>query len=230
MPTDRSRRADDGYVPDPERDTDAVIDGFFAHLAAALRGRLLPGDLIAGMRARLGEIERARSDMIVDNPSRYNLTMTAALVAAYEALRPRLGREDAIAVIQAAFTEPLGPAVRAGTRAMLDGAPDPFRAMVEVCKSREHDSFGAAFTFRRPVDDGQRYYLDVQRCFYHDVLAACGAAELTPVMCAFDKAWIEAIDPDRHGFRFDRSTTLGHGGSYCPFHFTRTRPGPAASG
>jgi hypothetical protein len=107
-----------------------------------------------------------------------------------------------------------------------DAAPDPFQAMVELCRSRERDAFGAAFTFRRPADDGQRYHLDVHRCFYHDVLAASSAAELTPVMCAFDKAWIEAIDPARHGFRFDRATTIGYGGSHCPFHFTRTRPGP----
>jgi hypothetical protein len=46
-------------------------------------------------------------------------------------------------------------------------------------------------------------------------------------MCAFDKAWIEAIDPVRHGFRFDRATTIGHGGGRCPFHFTRTSTGPA---
>ena len=62
------------------------------------------------------------------------------------------------------------------------------------------------------------------------MLAASSAAELTPVMCAFDKAWIEAIDPARHGFRFDRATTIGHGGSHCPFHFSRTRAGPAAAG
>ena len=156
--------------------------------------------------------------------------MPVALVAAYETLQPRLGREDATAAIQAAFTEPPGPAVRAGTRAMLDAATHPFQAMAELCTSRERDASGAAFTFRRPADDGQRYHPDAHRCFYHDVLAASSAAELTPVMCAFGKARIEAIDPARHGFRFNRATTIGYGGSYCPFRFTRTRSGPAASG
>lgn len=225
MATGQPHPADGGYVPDPERDTAAVIDGFLAHLATTLRERSLPEALLAGMRARIGELERARADMITDDPARYNLRMTVALVAAYEVLQPRLGREDAVTIIQAAFTEPLGPAVRAGTRAILDAAPDPFAAMVELCKSRERDAFGAAFTFRRPVDDGQRYYLDVHRCYYYDVLAASSAGELTPVMCAFDKAWIEAIDPARHGFRFDRATTIGQGGGYCPFHFTRTSSG-----
>ena len=221
MATDQSQPADCGYTPDAERDTTAVIEGFYSYLTNALRALSRPEDLVAGMRTRAQKLERARADMIVDDPSRFNLRMTVALVAAYEALGPRLGREEAIAVIRSAFTEPLGPAVRAGTRAMLDAAPDPFLAMVELCKSREQEAFGGAFTFRRPVDDGRRYYLDVHRCFYHDVLAASSAAELTPVMCAFVMAWIEAIDPAKYGFRFDRVTTIGYGGDHCPFHFTR---------
>lgn len=64
-------------------------------------------------------------------------------------------------------------------------------------------------------------------CREHSQL--CPFQAMTPVMCAFDKAWIEAIDPARHGFRFDRATTIGYGGSHCPFHFTRTRSGPAAT-
>jgi hypothetical protein len=162
--------------------------------------------------------------MIVDEPARHTLRMTLALVASYEALRPRLGRDEAVAAIKAAFIQPFAPAVREATRAMLDAAPDPYQAMVALCKSRERDAFGAGFTFRHPADDDQRYHLDVHRCFYHDVLTANAAAELTPVLCAFDQAWIEAIDPGRHGFGFQRATTIGLGGTYCPFHFSRTSP------
>ena len=230
MATDQFRLAEGNYVPDPDRDTAAVIDGFFAHIAAILRERSLPVDLVAAIRARQEELESANADMIVDEPARYNLRMTVALAAAYQLLLPLLGRDDAIAAIEAAFTGPLGPALREGTRAMLDAAPDPYRAMVALTKSRERDAFGAGFTFRRPVDDDQRYHLDVHRCFYHDVLAANTATELTPVMCAFDKAWIEAIDPARHGFRFNRVTTIGMGGSHCPFHFSRTGPGRTGTG
>jgi hypothetical protein len=61
---------DHEYIPDAERDTAAVIEGFFAHLAGALRERSLPEDLLAGMRTRAEELERARADMVVDDPSR----------------------------------------------------------------------------------------------------------------------------------------------------------------
>jgi hypothetical protein len=230
MATDQSHLAEGNYVPDPDRDTTAVIDGFFAHIAVMLRERSLPADLVAAIRARQEELESTNAQMIVDEPARYNLRMTLALAAAYQLLLPLLGRDDTIDALEVAFTGPLAPALREGTRAMLDAAPDPYQAMVALTKSRERDAFGAGFTFRRPVDDDQRYYLDVHRCFYHDVLAANSAAELTPVMCAFDKAWIEAIDPARHGFRFERVTTIGLGGSHCPFHFSRTDPGRDAVG
>ncbi|MEV6140362.1 L-2-amino-thiazoline-4-carboxylic acid hydrolase [Nocardia sp. NPDC051990] len=111
--------------------------------------------------------------------------------------------------------------MQASTRTMLDAAADPFDAMVEVSKSREIHAFGAGFGFERPADDDHHYHLEVVRCFYHDVLAAHSAAELTPAMCAFDSNWIAAIDPGKHGFRFDRTTTIGLGGSRCPFHFDR---------
>ncbi|WP_330231298.1 L-2-amino-thiazoline-4-carboxylic acid hydrolase [Nocardia sp. NBC_00508] len=104
----------------------------------------------------------------------------------------------------------------------MDAAPDPFAAMVVVSKARERYAFGDGFTFVRPVDDDRAYHVDVTRCFYHEVLVAHSAAELTPVMCEFDANWIGAIDPAKHGFGFERSTTIGRGGSHCPFHFDRT--------
>ncbi|WIY06127.1 L-2-amino-thiazoline-4-carboxylic acid hydrolase [Amycolatopsis mongoliensis] len=193
---------------DHESETDAVVEAFYEHIGAPIR-------------ARHEELVEANRHLEVDEPARHNVRMTLALVAAYEHLEPELGRERAIETIRKAFVEPLGRYVREGTRAMLDAAPDPFEAMVAVAKARESTSFGAGFTFRHPVDDGTRFFQDVHRCHYHDVLVANGAAELTPVMCAFDANWIEAIDPPEHGFRFDRATTIGLGGTHCPFHFSR---------
>ncbi|MEV0624344.1 L-2-amino-thiazoline-4-carboxylic acid hydrolase [Nonomuraea wenchangensis] len=215
MSTDQFGLAGGDYVPDPDHDTTLLLDAFYGRLATT------DANLTTAMRARQDELEAANQSRIVDEPARHNLRLTLALVAAYEVLRPRLGRQQAIATVQAAFIEPLGDAMKQGTRAMLDQAPDPFRAMVETSKSREEHAFGKGFAFERPVDDDERYHLDVRRCFYHDVLVANGAPELTPAMCAFDANWIEAIEPRRHGFRFERHTTIGTGGTHCPFHFDR---------
>ncbi|MFD0360885.1 L-2-amino-thiazoline-4-carboxylic acid hydrolase [Nocardia sp. GCM10030253] len=221
MNTDQFGLAGDDYVPDPDRDSAAIVDGFFDHITAALRNHDLPDGLSTAMRTRLAELEAANAHHIVDAPAEYNLRMTLALVVAYRELRPRLGREAAIAILRAAFVEPVGEFVADSTRAMLDVAPDPFAAMVAVSKTREEQTFGAGFTFVRPVDDERSYHVDVVRCFYHDVLVDHSAAELTSVMCEFDANWIGAIQPRRDGFRFDRATTIGFGGTHCPFHFDR---------
>ncbi|WP_194833546.1 L-2-amino-thiazoline-4-carboxylic acid hydrolase [Nocardia sp. XZ_19_369] len=222
MHTDPFDLADNDYVPDAARDSAAVVEAFSDHLAAGLPDADLPEDLIADMRGELAELEAADAHRCVDEPARYNLRMTLALVVAYRALRPRLGRDATIAALRSAFVEPLGDAVQEATRSMLDSADDPFAAMVAVSKSREEHAFGAGFTFERPADDHQRYHVDVVQCFYHDVLVAHSASELTPVMCEFDANWIRAIDPAKHGFRFDRATTIGFGGTHCPFHWERT--------
>lgn len=53
--------------------------------------------------------------------------------------------------------------------------------------------------------------------------AANDATELGAAMCEFDGNWMSAIDPERHGFRFERPTTIGCGGTHRPFHFRRDR-------
>ncbi|RCV54029.1 L-2-amino-thiazoline-4-carboxylic acid hydrolase [Marinitenerispora sediminis] len=225
--TDVFDHGDGGYQPDPDRETTLLLDAFFDHLAGTVRARALAGDLVPRMRARHAELVAANAHRVVDEPARHNLRLTLALVAAYELLRPVMGRADAVEEVREALVEPMGDELRAGTRAVLDAAPDPFAAMVAISRSREEHAFGAGFTFEREVGE-DRYLLSVGRCFYHDVLAANSAAELTPVMCAFDANWIEEIDPRRHGFRFERATTIGLGGTHCPFHFRRTGAAPEA--
>ncbi|QIS12044.1 L-2-amino-thiazoline-4-carboxylic acid hydrolase [Nocardia arthritidis] len=209
------------YTPDPERDTALLIDGFFAQIAVTLRENDLPATVLDEMRARHAELTAANAHLVIDEPSRWNAAMALALVAAHEYLVPRLGCAESIAAVQVAFVEPLGDQVRAATRQLLDAAPDPFAAMVELTRARERDAFGPTFTFDHPADDERSYHCDVVRCFYHEVLVANSAPELTTVMCEFDANWIGAIDPAVDGFRFERATTIGRGGTHCPFNFDR---------
>lgn len=219
MSTDGSTWDDaSAYTPDPEADTTAVIDGFYDHLARSLD---LSSGEIAAMRARQEQLQTSNAHLVVDEPARHNVRMTLALVAAYEQLRPDLDDETVLAALRRAFVEPLADVVKQATTALLDSAPDPFRAMVELARTRETEAFGAGFEFEHPADDDERFFADVRRCHYHDTLVANGVPQLTPVMCAFDGNWIEAIDPQRHGFRFERLTTIGLGGTHCPFHFLR---------
>jgi uncharacterized protein YdhG (YjbR/CyaY superfamily) len=105
----------------------------------------------------------------------------------------------------------------------LDEASDPFAAIVALTRDRERQAFGAGFVFTHPDDDEDHFTSQVERCFFRDVLGANGAGKLTPIFCAFDANWIDAIDPDRDGFGFERPTTIGGGGPNCPFRFRRSR-------
>lgn len=212
------------YRRDPDRESTFVVTSFFEHLDQDLAAAGVPtevrGRLRTEWRTRYEDLVRDTAD-VPDEAARINTKYVAAVLAGYRALDGSRPDADLIGTLTSAFVEPMAPWVRQGTRALLDAADDPFAAMVALARAREIDDFGAAFDFEHPEDDARTFRADVRRCGYHDFFVAHGAPELTPVLCAFDLSWIEAIDPARHGFTFTRSTTIGTGGRTCPFRFAR---------
>lgn len=152
-----------------------------------------------------------------------HLALTALVAGAYQVLLRRVPRAQALSLVAKALHEPIRPYVHDGTKAALDAADDPFAVITGMSKDREENYFGDDFSFTR-VEDPSRYLVDVRRCFYVRVLDVAGVPELGTVFCEFDAAWIDAIDPDRHGVDFRRPTTIARGGATCPFHFFRVSP------
>ncbi|MET8155948.1 L-2-amino-thiazoline-4-carboxylic acid hydrolase [Sphaerisporangium sp. NPDC005289] len=214
-----ARQPEAGYKPDPAAETQMLIDAFFVALADAVPGQ---EDLIARLRAKHEHLLTAQRHRILDEASAYNLALSLAVLGGYQELAPQYGDDELHALLRTAFVEPMRGTVQQATAAALDTAADPFAAMVEISRLRERYAFGAGFTFTHPRDDDGHYVAQVERCYYHDILSANGAAHLTPVFCAFDANWIDVIDPERHGFAFDRPTTIGTGDQNCPFRFRRT--------
>jgi len=206
----------------------ALIAAFTERLRADLTDhRVDAGPVIAaidGERHRLASTDIAPPDA----PAHDNHAYAAAVLAAHKVLSAAdpdwnlPSGEGLVGWLTDAFVEPFAEPVRTGTRAMLDAATDPFATMVAYARAREDVDFGTEFEFRHPVDGDGEFHADVHRCGYHDFLTRHDAAELTPVLCAFDANWIGAIEPHRDGFAFDRETTIGLGGDFCPFHFKRT--------
>ncbi|GIJ45561.1 hypothetical protein Val02_24470 [Virgisporangium aliadipatigenens] len=200
---------------DPDASSVAIVDAFLAHLDTPH---------VEEIRARQAAL-LAASGELPDPPARYNRRYTTAVLAAWEVLSPRFGparHQDLLDLLREAFTAPFREWTARSTREFLDGADDPFAAMAALAKKRETTDFGVEFTFDR--DEGPAHlHQDVRRCGYLEYLRGRGAAHLTPVLCAFDTAWLEAVDPARHGFVATRATTLAEGGPTCPFHFRRVR-------
>ncbi|MCK2238685.1 MULTISPECIES: L-2-amino-thiazoline-4-carboxylic acid hydrolase [unclassified Crossiella] len=214
MSTNQFDSLDAAYVPNPAVEIPPLIEAFLTWLAERV-----PGFDPAATRALGAELAAAQSHRIVDEAARHNLALTTMVVAAFRLLPGEIDRHT---LVRRALAEPLAEQIAQGTRYALDYAEDAFSTMVAISKAREEHAFGAGFAFHRAADDDREYLLEVRQCFYHEVLKAHDAAELTPALCAFDESWIGAIDPDRHGLTFERSTTLGLGGTHCPFSFRRS--------
>jgi hypothetical protein len=216
------KRDTSSYTPDPGTETQYVLDGFVASLVELVHPPDGGSVLAQRVTSRAAALEQLYGDLARDELSRHNLRYACWVLAAYEALA-EVDAADAIDLLRRAFLES-GRFVREKTREWLDQSSDAFRDIVLISKSREQLQLGDGFVFERERDDEQAYLLNIRRCFWNDCFAAMGHAELTRVLCEFDRNWFSVIDPAHHGLRFERETTLGWGGTHCPFHFWRTRP------
>jgi hypothetical protein len=205
------------YTPSPAADADFVLNGFFRALAEASPAISAAVEVI---HERARALEREHADRSKDERSRANLRYACAVLAGYDVLAATLPPQEVVSTLTDAFVRS-GASVRDKTLAALDESQDAFRDLVNVSKMREELQFGTGFVLERERDDDDAYLLNVRKCFWHDFFVAVGRPELTKVLCAFDQNWFEVIVPERHGFRFERLTTLGVGGSHCPFHFHR---------
>jgi hypothetical protein len=115
-----------------------------------------------------------------------------------------------------------GAQIAAYTVNMLDGAEDPFRRLVDESKAREETYFGPSFVFERTRDDNNAYNLHIKSCAFHRLFQLWDMPFLTALFCRLDEAWIKTIDTGRHGFEFNRPTTIGFGQDCCRFLFSRT--------
>jgi len=211
----------DIYKPDPGADADVIVDGFLREF-----GQRALGDAaldVTTIRQRAHQLAHQHAARTPDQVSAHNLRYACAILAAHEALIERGQTDGAVPILREAFSA-AGDFVRYKTRAGLDASADPFSELVNVSKAREAVQFGTGFDLARVQDDDHQYLLDVRRCLWNDFFVDVGRPELTVVLCDFDSTWFTAIDPARHGFRFQRETTLGYGGGHCPFHFIRNRP------
>jgi hypothetical protein len=63
--------------------------------------------------------------------------------------------------------------------------------------------------------------LVVRRCAYHQFFVDHGEPALTPVLCMFDRVWMEIIDRSPRPIRTERPSTISTGGDSCRFRFIR---------
>jgi hypothetical protein len=80
--------------------------------------------------------------------------------------------------------------------------------------------YGKSMEFADEQTDSSVAFL-VTRCAFHEFFVRHGAPELTPLVCAWDRAWMDAIDRSRRPVRTERPSTISTGGECCRFSFVR---------
>jgi hypothetical protein len=136
---------------DAAHETGALCDAFFRSVIEAAR----PASTRA-LAERARSIANEHAHRAVDEASRLNLELGAAVLAADELLSPMLPDERRISLLCEAFAES-GGHWTAKVSAWLDASPDPFRDMVAISKKREETAFGPTFEFERARDDDEAY-------------------------------------------------------------------------
>ena len=195
---------------------DQMEQGFFAVLSQGDGSHL--EQVIRSEQAALYESNRG---LATDGQSTFHLRSMTLALAAYRVLQVSLPKDDAFEKVRRAFIEPGRADMLREMAEVMNSGPDPFRQVVAYSKSQEEQFFGSKFTFERVQDDDQAYKLHVNECFFHRFFSDNGAPELTKLACDINANWIDAIDPAKHGVRFERPSMLGYGDDKCQFHYYR---------
>jgi hypothetical protein len=162
--------------------------------------------------------------LIVDEPGATNIRLTSLALASYRLLRQTgMERRAALSIVQTALVEPSRKKMMFFSRLAVRFWPDPLRLMAGISRNKARTAYGKAFIFEHHTDNMQTYFFShVKKCLYHDFFKANSTPEMTPVFCAFDDNWSNAMQDPRSRLRFVRSTTIGAGDDMCRFEFRRT--------
>jgi hypothetical protein len=154
--------------------------------------------------------------------------LSRGILAAYRVLRPVLGRNRAMTLLQSILARRLRhdmPAYLENRFGIRTDAPEgAFDAVSVNFVGRGKRMFGAGFEFEHTLRDETRSFFEVRTCFFHDYFTARDAPELTAVFCTLDTVWIDELADPRYGIRFERPATLADGADACSFCFYRAGP------
>jgi hypothetical protein len=219
----------------------AVGDKFLGAEAHWLMGRVMPrkfldgigeyldleaperkDELIKAIRARAEELVDADQDMIVDEPSKGALAITAVVLAAFEQLLSLFEGDERRTILF--LQHVMGTVLKRPYQLMfqtLSRREEPLDKIDKACRKME-PLYGAGWdmTFERPVPEV--FEMKVRRCLFRDFFARHDATLVTTVMCAFDVNWMQAIDPAVSGLRAERTSLLSLGDEQCRFAVLET--------
>lgn len=187
--------------------------------------------VIASIQKEAKEIEKANSSSIEDAPSHGHVELCSAVIAAYNNLLPILGeKEKTLEFISKAMMRGVNNlSMRTSLSLVLDSCknnPDRLKDIFGWLM----DQYGTTFSWTAPhkeTEEEDSFSIEIDRCFYYNFFRSQDAAFLTPILCQLDSIWFNMVDPEKHGFTFDKSRyqTQGYGAPKCVFPIVMKKNG-----
>src|SRR5215471_14891398 len=196
---------------------------FLRNCRRELQGRASGAELVvARIRDHTQRVFNASLAALPDKQARVIYAYCSLLLAAFREIRAETGDDAyAYAFARTVFQRTLERPWRRLTRLWLWLARDPvgFLSRWSLLRLfRRSQGTSMEFAEEKTADT---VTLVVRRCAYHKFFVDHGEPTLTPVLCMFDRVWMEIIDRSHRPIRMERPSTISTGGDSCRFRFIR---------
>ena len=181
------------------------------------------GSMIEAIKKDAKEIEQSNASTVVDAPSQGHLELCSKILSAYNNLLPVLGTKESVyQFISTAMMNGVNDlSMRTSLGLMLDSCKDNPDRLKNIF-SWLMEQYGASFKWSTPhkeTEDEDSFSIEIKNCYYFNFFSSHDAAFLTPILCQLDSIWFQMVEPQKHGFTFDKSRyqTMGYGAPKCVF-------------
>src|SRR5262245_59316332 len=206
-----------------------VLGYFFLRNCRREQRRKAPGAglpdtdlLVARIRDHTQKVFDASVKALPDPQARVIYAYCSLLLAAFREIRAETGDDaGAYALARMVFQQTLeGPWLwLIKLRLWLVRDPVGFLSRWSLARFFQRNQ-GTSMEFAEEKTNDS-VVLVVRRCAYHQFFVDHGEPALTPVLCMFDRVWMEIIDRSPRPIRTERPSTTSTGGDSCRFRFIR---------
>jgi hypothetical protein len=178
--------------------------------------------LVARIRDHTQQVFDASAVGLPDKQAGVIYAYCSLILGAFREVRAETGDEAyAYAFARKVFQQTLERPWRWLFKLLLRLARDPVGFMNRWSLLRLFQrSQGSAMEFAEEKTD-DTVVLVARRCAYHQFFVDHGEPALTPVLCVFDRVWMEILDRSSRPIRMERPSTISTGGDSCRFRFIR---------
>jgi len=196
---------------------------FLRNCHRELRGKAPDVELLVeSIRDHAQQVFDASVAALPDPQARVIYVYCSLLLATFREIRAETGdAAGAYAFARTVFQQTLERPWRLLIKLWLWLVRDPVGFLSRWSLARlSQRSYGTSMEFTEEKTD-DTVSLVVRRCAYHQFFVDHGEPTLTPVLCMFDRIWMDVINRSPRPIRTERPSTISTGGDSCRFRFTR---------